>query len=156
DRKLGLTPEIGLSEVLLNGMPWRSATTKVPAVPELDVLITKNSSRRAADLIGRALPQILEEAAAEYDLVIVDTPPALGFPEPLQLATAVDGVALIALAGQTNRKALASVVNILVRLRANVLGVVLNEVTKDAGDSYYYHGYYGKYARYYSHTEQSA
>src|SRR5207248_1583129 len=60
DRKLGLTPEIGLSEVLLNGMPWRSATTKVPGVPDLDVLITKNSSRRAADLIGKVLPQILE------------------------------------------------------------------------------------------------
>ena len=65
-------------------------------------------------------------------------------------------VALIALAGQTNRKALASVVNTLVRLRANVLGVVLNEVTKDAGDSYYYHGYYGKYSRYYHHANETA
>jgi succinoglycan biosynthesis transport protein ExoP len=149
DRKLGMTPEIGLSEVLLNGMPWRSAVTSVAGVPDLDVLITRNASRRAADLIGKALPQILEEAGAEYDLVIVDTPPALGFPEPLQLATAVDGVALIALAGQTNRKALASVVSTLVKLRANVLGVVLNEVTKDVNDSYYYQGYYGKYSRYY-------
>jgi capsular exopolysaccharide synthesis family protein len=156
DRKLGLTPEIGLSEVLLQGMPWRCAVTKVPGSPNLDVLITTHSSRRAADLIGKALPQMLEEAASEYELVVVDTPPALGFPEPLQLATAVDGVALIALAGQTNRKALASVVNTLSRLRANVLGVVLNEVTKDAGDSYYYHGYYGKYSSYYTHKEQSA
>jgi succinoglycan biosynthesis transport protein ExoP len=156
DRKLGLTPKIGLSEVLLNSMPWRNAVTSVPGAPDLDVLITKNSSRRAADLIGKMLPQILEEAATEYELVVVDTPPALGFPEPLQLATAVDGVALIALAGQTNRKALASVVNTLVRLRANVLGVVLNEVTKDAGDSYYYHGYYGKYSRYYHHANETA
>jgi capsular exopolysaccharide synthesis family protein len=156
DRKLGLTPEISLSEVLLNGMPWRCAVTKVPDSPNLDVLITTHSSRRAADLIGKALPQMLEEAAAEYELVVVDTPPALGFPEPLQLATAVDGVALIALAGQTNRKALASVVNTLTRLRANVLGVVLNEVTKDVGDSYYYHGYYGKYSSYYTHQEKSA
>src|SRR5260221_719863 len=42
---------------------------------------------------------------SEFDLVIVDAPPALGFPEPIQMATAVDGVAVIALAGQTNRKA---------------------------------------------------
>jgi hypothetical protein len=27
--------------------------------------------------------------------------------------------------------------------------VVLNEVTKDVNDSYYYQGYYGKYSRYY-------
>ena len=155
-RQLGLTPEIGLSDVLLNGLPWRCAVINLPGTPDLDVLVTKHSSRRAADLIGKVLPQILEEAAAEYELVVVDTPPALGFPEPLQLATAVDGVALIALAGQTDRKALASVVSTLVRLRANVLGVVLNEVTKDAGDSYYYHGYYGKYARYYQSGGEAA
>ena len=72
------------------------------------------------------------------------------------MATAVDGVALIALAGQTDRKALASVVSMLRRLRANVVGVALNEVTKDLGDSYYYHGYYGKYARYYNQKPEIA
>jgi hypothetical protein len=31
-----------------------------------------------------------------------------------------------------------------------VVGLVLNEVTKDMSDSYhYYYGYYGKYDRYY-------
>jgi hypothetical protein len=34
-------------------------------------------------------------------------------------------------------------------VRANVVGLVLNEVTKDVSDSYYYYGYYGKYYRYY-------
>src|SRR5205823_7292937 len=38
DRKLGLTPEIGLSEVLLNALPWRTAVTSVPGAPDLDVL----------------------------------------------------------------------------------------------------------------------
>jgi capsular exopolysaccharide synthesis family protein len=149
DRKLGLTVSTGLSGVILNGSSWQDSVRAVPEVSNLYVLPTGPSSRRAADLIGNALPQILEEAGAEYDLVIVDTPPALGFPEPIQIATAVDGVAVIALAGQTNRKALASVVSTLQRLRANVVGIVLNEITKDVGDSYYYHGYYGKYSRYY-------
>lgn len=64
-------------------------------------------------------------------------------------------MALVALAGQTDRKALISVVAIMKRLRANVIGVVLNEVTKDGGDSYYYHGYYGKYSRYYQHASEA-
>jgi hypothetical protein len=35
-------------------------------------------------------------------------------------------------------------------VRANVVGLVLNEVTRDMSDSYhYYYGYYGKYYRYY-------
>jgi Mrp family chromosome partitioning ATPase len=148
--------DLGLTAVLLNGLDWRAAVMDVPGQPDLHVLLTGTVSRRAADIVGSALPTILEEAATEYDLVIVDAPPALGFPEPLQMATAVDGVAVIALAGQTDRKALASVIATLKRLRANVVGVVLNEVTRDVGDSYYYHGYYGKYARYYGHPDKEA
>ena len=155
-RRLGLTSETGLSAVLLHGLAWRDCVIPAPGIANLDILPAGPTSRRASDLVGRALSQLLEEAASQYDLVIVDSPPALGFPEPLQMATAVDGVALIALAGQTDRKALASVVSMLRRLRANVVGVALNEVTKDLGDSYYYHGYYGKYARYYNHKNETA
>ena len=32
-----------------------------------------------------------QDAAAEYDLVILDSPPLPGFPEPLQMAAPVDG-----------------------------------------------------------------
>jgi succinoglycan biosynthesis transport protein ExoP len=156
DRKLGLEAATGLSSVILNGVRWQDTVVPVPEVPNLFALSTGASSRRAAELIGKALPQILLEAAAEYDLVVVDAPPALGFPEPIQMATAVDGVVVIALAGETNRKALASVVGTLQRLRANVVGVVLNEITKDVGDSYYYHGYYGKYSRYYELKNETA
>jgi succinoglycan biosynthesis transport protein ExoP len=156
DRKLGIKTDIGLSAVLLNGLDWREGVMPLAGATHLDILPTGASSRRAADMIGRALAQILEEAATEYDLVIVDAPPALGFPEPLQMATAVDGVVLLALAGQTDRKALSSVVSTLQRLRANVVGVVLNEVTRDAGNGYYYHGYYGKYARYYQQSTDAA
>jgi len=155
-RRVGLTSETGLSGVLLRGLKWRDCVMPVPGIPNLDVLPAGPAARHASDLIGRILPQLLEEASAEYDLVMVDSPPALGFPEPLQMATAVDGVALIALAGQTDRKALASVVSMLQRLRANVVGVALNEITKDIGDSYYYHGYYGKYARYYNRKSETA
>ena len=156
DRKLSLKTDIGLSDVVLKDLPWRDAVLPMAEADHLFVLPTGPASRRAADLIGRTLPRILEEATAEYDLVIVDAPPALGFPEPIQMATAVDGVIVIALAGQTDRKALASVVSTMNRLRANVVGVALNEVTKDVGNSYYYHGYYGKYSRYYGVNGEAA
>ena len=73
----------------------------------------------------------------------------LGFPEPLQMAAAVDGVVMVAKAGETNRKAVASALNTLQRVRANVVGLVLNEVTKDISDTYHYYGYYGRYYKYY-------
>lgn len=65
------------------------------------------------------------------------------------MAAAVDGVVMVGLAGQTNRKAIDSALNTLRRLRANVLGLVLNEMTADTSDGYYYQHYYGKYYKYY-------
>lgn len=148
--KLGINPESGLATVLQNGLQWRGKLVKLVELPDLDVLPSGLSSRRAADLIGASLPRILEEATPDYDLIIIDSPPILGFPEPLQMAASVDGVVLVALAGQTNRNAVGSAITTLQRVRANVVGLVLNEVTKDMSDSYhYYYGYYGKYYRYY-------
>ena len=146
-------PETGLAVVLQNGMLWREKLVKLSDLPDLDILPSGHSSRCAADLIGASLPRILEEAAGEYDLIIIDSPPMLGFPEPLQMAAAVDGVVVVARAGQTNRNAVGSALSTLQRVRANVVGLVLNEVTSDMSDSYHYYGYYGKYSRYYKTDE---
>lgn len=152
--KLGLTPESGLASALMNGLCWREKLIQPEAVPGLYVLPAGPSSRRCADLIGASLKQILEQAEAEYDLVIVDAPPILGFPEPLQMAAAVDGVVVVAVAGESNRKAIDMALSTLRRVRANVLGLVLNEITSDTSDGYYYHGYYGKYYKYYRAGEE--
>jgi capsular exopolysaccharide synthesis family protein len=153
--KLGINPESGLADVLKNGMRWREKLVKIVEIPDLDILPTGPSSRRAADLVGTSIPRILEEAIPDYDLVIIDSPPILGFPEPLQMAAAVDGVVLVALAGQTSRNAVGSALTTLQRVRANVVGLVLNEVTKDVSDSYYYYGYYGKYYKYYTKSNNA-
>jgi succinoglycan biosynthesis transport protein ExoP len=144
--KMGIDPEMGLAAALQNGMLWRENLVTLAAVPDLDILAAGQSHRRAADLVGASLPRILEEAIPEYDLVIVDAPALLGFPEPLEMAAAVDGVILVALAGQTNRNAVRSALTTLQRVRANVVGLVLNEVTKDMSYGYQYdHGYHGNY-----------
>lgn len=150
-RKLNLKNESGLADALSNGMNWRDKVVTLDALPDLHILTSGPASRRAADLIGQGLPRILAEAASEYDLVIVDAPPALGFPEPLQMATAVDGVIMVARAGETNRKALSAALATLSRLRAHVLGLVLNEVTHQMSDSYYYYNYYGYSGRRYKY-----
>ncbi len=137
----------GMSNVLVDNLAWREAVQVSPECPELHVLQAGPPSRRAADLIGKVLPQLLTDAELDYDLVVLDAPPLLGFPEPLQMAAAVDGVVVVARAAATNRKAVSSVISTLHRLRANVIGLVLNEVHKGMSESYYYYGYYDKYYR---------
>lgn len=148
--RLGLANLRGLSSVVYGEIGWRDALQKVEGYPELDVLTAGPASRRAADRLGSVLDGLLAEAEAEYDLIIVDAPPLLGFAEPLQMSAVVDGVVIITLAGQTDRKAVGSVLTSLNRLKANVIGVALNEVREDMSDRYYYYGYHGKYySKYY-------
>ena len=47
--------------------------------------------------------------------------------------------------GDTSRKAVGTVLSTLIRLRANMLGVVLNNVHKTTSDGYYYYGHGAKY-----------
>jgi capsular exopolysaccharide synthesis family protein len=144
-RRFDVPSALGLSNVLLAEVPWQQAVVKLPSLPDLNVLPAGPPSRRAADLVGRGLQELLDEAGFQYDLVILDAPPLLGFAEPLQMATVVDGVVVVTRAGETSRKAVSSVIATLNRLRASVVGVVLNEVHKGMSDSYYYYSYYGKY-----------
>ena len=143
---------VGLSNVLLEQISWRDAVIRIDNPQGLDVLPAGPSTRRASDLIGMGLAELVEEATREYDLVVLDAPPLLGFAEPLQMATAVDGVIVVARAGNTSRKALSSVITTLTRLRANLVGVVLNEVHREVSAGYYY--YYGHYSKYY-HAKRS-
>ena len=142
---------IGLSNVLMKQTPWLEAVVMMDDPTGLDILPAGPSSRRASDLIGMGLAELIEEATREYDLVVLDAPPLLGFAEPLQMATAVDGVIVVARAGDTSRKALSTVLSTLLRLRANLVGVVLNEVHREVSAGYYY--YYGHYSKYYSRRE---
>ena len=151
---LGIPNEQGLGGVLKGEFSCADALVKLEGLPDLDILPAGPPSRRAADRIGASLGTLLDEAASAYDLIIVDAPPMLGFAEPLQMAAVVDGVVVVTVAGQTDSKAVGSVLSTLNRLRAKVIGLVLNEVREDMSDHYYYYGYYGKYySKYYSSQE---
>ncbi len=151
-RLFQLRNEKGLSSVLMGEMPWRDAVQHLNGNVGLDILPAGPSTRRASDLMGTGLAELIDQATREYDLVVLDAPPLLGFAEPLQMATVVDGVIVVARAGDTSRKALSSVIQVLNRLRANTLGIVLNEVHRQMSSGYYY--YYGHYSKYYRQASE--
>lgn len=148
--RLGLNNDAGLRDVITDGADWRSLVQKLDEYPNLDTLVAGRSSQRAADQLGSVVERIITEGEKDYDLILVDAPPLLGFAEALQMAAIVDGVVVVTLAGQTNRNAVRSVLTSLKRVKANVIGMALNEVRQDMSDRYYYYGYYGKYySKYY-------
>ncbi|MCU1262030.1 MAG: capsular exopolysaccharide family [Bryobacterales bacterium] len=148
-KRFGVTASKGLADVLERDEEWKGCVVKLEAFPFLDILPAGHATRCAPELIGRGIGKVIEECTGEYDLVILDGPPAIGFAEPLQVATAVDGVIIVTRAGQTQQKAVASLIATMKRLRINIVGVVMNQVNRDVTDNYYYYGTYGgKYGKY--------
>ncbi|HEX3743275.1 MAG TPA: polysaccharide biosynthesis tyrosine autokinase [Bryobacteraceae bacterium] len=135
--KLGVTPETGLAAALRNGLAWRDKLLRIENIPNLTVLPAGPSFEGCDALIGASLKHILAAAESEYDLVVVDSPPVLGFSEPLQMAAAAGGVVVVTVAGSTDRNAASQALASLRRLRVNLLGLVLNEVGPSTTDGYY-------------------
>ncbi len=140
----------GLSEVIEKGAVWQGLLTTVERLPHLHILPAGKPSLQAAASVEKIMPGILEQAHREdYSLIVIDAPPMLGFSEPLQLSALVDGVVVITRVGKTDRRSAEVVVNTLRRLRAEVLGVVLNGMDRSANERYAYLGGYDQYRKHY-------
>lgn len=141
-RVLNVSSKTGLADVLNGEQNWKDACVPVPQQPHLDVMLAGNPTPNAADLVGVRLNDLLDEFATEYDLVLLDSAPFIGFAEALQAAAAVNGVLIVASAGNTSRKALELMLTSLNWLQANVLGIVLNRSKEDSGRNYGYNACY--------------
>jgi succinoglycan biosynthesis transport protein ExoP len=79
-----------------------------------------------------------------YDHIIIDTPPILSVTDAVLLSVQADGVILVVRSGRTTKQALRRARDLLFRINANVLGVVVNAMDLASSEySYYYGGYYG-------------
>jgi capsular exopolysaccharide synthesis family protein len=93
----------------------------------------------AEKLDSAAMDTFIAGLKREYDIVIVDTPPALPVTDAAVLSAKVDSVIVVARAGVTKQSHVAGVFEILDNLRAKTLGVVLNMVPQHArGEEYGY------------------
>ena len=120
-----LLPE-GLSNLLI-GEGSLSSYAVGTNTPLLDVLSSGPTPPNPAELLGSELCRVfLQEAAANYDQVIIDSSPVLLTSDAMVLATAVDGVILVVRANQNSRGAARRACRLLTDVGAHLFGTVLN------------------------------
>lgn len=134
--RFGITKGPGLA-TMFTGHPTDCPRYRpIEDLPNLHVIPAGFRPVGPAELLASLrMQQIMEMWRAEYDHVIVDTPPMLPFADGLVLAARADGVILVTRSGVSRRKALLRVRSLLSRSGANVLGFVLNAVRRP---EYYY------------------
>ncbi len=138
----GASNSAGLAQALGGVVPVQEVVTPVENEPNLFMVPAGLTTSRASDLIGPATAEVMAKLSLRFDTVIIDGPPVFGCAETLQIATAADGVILVARAGGANRGVVASAVQSLTQVCASVCGIVVNSVDM-------------KYLSQYGHTREA-
>lgn len=94
-------------------------------------------------LASKRFAEVLEEASAQFDLILIDSPPVLVVTDALILGRVANGVIFVLDAQSTNRKLAQRAVSQLQQVDARILGTVLNRMKKQPGSDYHYYNYYG-------------
>ncbi len=109
----------------------------------IDVLVAGPHPPNAAELMqSPAMPKLLRAAERDYDLVVIDTPPAGIISDPIPLFREVSGVILVSRLQETTRETVARFKAQLATVHPPILGVVANCVPRGGG--YYGYEYYGE------------
>jgi uncharacterized protein involved in exopolysaccharide biosynthesis/Mrp family chromosome partitioning ATPase len=129
-RALSAHIEEGLIEVLAGTVPLRQALLRdTPSGAWL--LGHRSEGTGSDDLIGSdAMEQLIATLAREFDLIVLDTPPALALAEAREVAAMADSVLLVARWRKTPVEATRIALDQLSRAGANVTAAVLSQVVR--------------------------
>jgi capsular exopolysaccharide synthesis family protein len=137
-----ISNKVGLTSVLTGKVSLQDAITSVPSVPTLHILPAGPIAPMPAELLGSLqMQRLVEGLRADYDFILIDTPPVLTVTDAAVLVSISDGVVLVLRYGQASRNVVARASEILLRSGAHLLGVVLNAVDLQSSD---YAEYYGR------------
>ena len=142
-------PEAGLSTALVGQADWKDIVKEVE--PNLSVMASGPLPPNPAGLLGSdQMRNLLSEMETQYDQIIFDGPPCLLVTDAPVLGTMVDGVILVVRAGANTHGVVQRSRDMLQRVGAHVLGVVLNGIRVTAG------GYLRKnYQSFYEYHEEN-
>lgn len=113
-------------------------------VPGLDLITCGKIPPNPPELMSSDNMRLLiEHAKAIYDVIFIDFPPICTVSDAGVAAELVTGYMIAVRAGYTDRRAVASAVEQMERVKAKIIGFVLNDVNLKAEGNYI-----GKYARY--------
>jgi succinoglycan biosynthesis transport protein ExoP len=145
---------LGLSNFLSGHAELHSIIRKTK-IPNLCYILSgpipPNPSELLSSFVFKGMIECLGE---QFDHIILDAPPILGFADAVILSTFVDGVILVVQGGKTPRETLQRAKDVLFQVNARILGVVINRVnirrSRYDGYGYYYYRYqyyYGEKSR---------
>src|SRR5437588_1144670 len=151
-RYLGIPMSNGLSACLAGTQSAEEAVQNIDQIPGLQVVTAGHTPPYPSEMLASdAMPQLLLRWREEFRYIVIDTPPVLAVTDAVVCARAADVVVLVARSEQTRRQSLMRTRDILRKVRANIAGVVVNDLSFDSVEYREYYGHYGSKYSYYYH-----
>ncbi len=152
NKYLGIPMNAGLSSCLAGAEDPDSVIVKVEDIPGLHVVPAGPMPPYPSEMLASdAMPQLLRKWRQRFRYIVLDTPPVLAVTDATVCAKLADVVVLIARSQQTGRQSLVRTRDLLRKVRANIAGVVVNDLSLNSVEYRQYYGYYGNgYYQYYS------
>jgi capsular exopolysaccharide synthesis family protein len=150
-RIFGLGNSRGLTTALLEGLSL-TEVAQPTSVPNLSVLTSGPLPPNPAELVGsNRMREALDAAVADFDLVLLDSPPVVSVADAVALATFADGVVMVVQTGKVPQEVIRRATAQILAVKGRILGVVMNGVNLKR-DGYYY-DYYRYSGAYYTKGE---
>lgn len=128
----------GLSELLL-GTHTLEQVIKADSYEGLYFISRGKNPSNPAELLGsQKFQALLSELSAQFDHILIDTPPALAVTDGVIIAQAAGVNLLVVRHAKTQMKELELTINRFEQAKVKVNGVILNDVQKGAAGSYGY------------------
>lgn len=131
----------GLSNLLIedNGI---DKVIQQSSIENLHILTSGIKPPNPSELLSSKNEKFIEMSKEHYDYIILDTPP-VGVVTDAQLVSQYsDGGILVTASGQVERELAIRAKQLLQKVNAKILGVVLNKVDTSSGNGYRYYNYY--------------
>lgn len=130
----------GLVNCLTGAIEYQTAITNL-GIRNLSVLTAGAKTDTPGILLqSTRMSEMLDLLKDEFDQIIIDSPPVMRVADALMVAPLVDGVIVVARSGATPRSIASSTIVSLNQVGGNVVGTVLNDVSKSSyfgGVEYY-------------------
>ena len=142
----------GLSEYLTGEVEDIKFIIHETNIENLYIMSAGSLPPNPSELLGsQRMNDMVDNLEQEWDMILLDSPPIVAVTDASMISTAIDALALVVKAGETDRVAVDRALDTVKSVNANLIGAILNSVNPETLAGKY--SYYSSYYRYHYYKE---
>jgi tyrosine-protein kinase Etk/Wzc len=141
-KTFALNPENGLSDILSGTRNYYDVIKK-SSLDKLDIITRGAVPPNPSELLMHGLfDKLIENVKADYDVVLIDTPPILAVTDPSIIAKHAGSTILVTRYAQNPVREIELACKRFENAGTTIHGAILNDIKRSAANKYGYYGYY--------------